>query len=95
MNMYTTARQWETASASGYTADGFKGFSKKLNTALKGHPELKKFFGKGYCDGCDSIVSDGLDEALVKYQQNNPPTTTTGELPYVSLVKKYLDSRVL
>lgn len=46
MNLYTKAREQEEKMGAQYMADGLKGFSKKLDKAIKKDVELAKFFKK-------------------------------------------------
>lgn len=93
-NLYTKAREQEEKMAAQYLGDAMKWFSKKLDKAIKKDPELKRFFWKGYCDGCDSIVSPDLDQALIDYIWTVPPLTKNMAYDFASVVQPHLDSRI-
>lgn len=93
-NLYTEARKYEEEMAAKYTGDAMKWFSKKLDKAVKKDPELQRFFWKGYCDGCDSIVSPDLDQALIEYLWTVPPLTKNIAYDFASIVQPHLDPRI-
>lgn len=94
MNLYSTARKWEEEKGGEYMSDWLKGFSKKLDKAFKKDAQLYKFFEKWYCEGCDSVVSEDLDEALIEYLGKVPALTKNSAYDYASVVKPYLDKSI-
>jgi hypothetical protein len=93
-DVYRKAREQEEKMAAQYVSDSMQWFSKKLDTAIKKDVELKKFFWKGYCDGCASVVLPDLDQALIEYFDRVPPLTKSLAYDYLSLVKPHLDPRI-
>lgn len=94
MNLYTKAREQEEKMGTQYMADGLKGFSKKLDKAIKKDVELAKFFKKGYCDGCDSVVSPEFDQALTDYLGSVPALTKKTAYDFASVVRPHLDPSI-
>lgn len=93
-NFYSKARKWEEEQGAKYLEDWMKGFSKKLDKAIKTHPQLYKFFEEWYCDGCDSVVSEELDQALTEELARIPPLTKNDSYEYTTLVRSHLDKRI-
>ncbi len=95
--IYTQAREKEENRGAKYMRDAFLGFAPKMDVAIKkdkGH--LAKFFGEWYCDGCDSIISPDLDQALIDYLATVPALTKTQKTPYdfISVIKPHLDPSI-
>lgn len=94
MDIYSAARKWEEEKGAEYLNDWMKWFSKKLDKALKKDAQLYKFFEQWYCDGCDSVVSEELDAALVEYLGSVPSLTKNTAYEYSSVVKPHLDKSI-
>ncbi|MBP6920985.1 hypothetical protein KBB89_00355 [Candidatus Gracilibacteria bacterium] len=94
MNLYTRAREEEEKLGEQYMNDGLQGFSEKLNAALKKSPELSKFFGKGFCDGCTTVVLPSLDQSLIDYLGGVPPLTKNNAYDFAAIVKPHLDPSI-
>lgn len=94
MNLFTKALDQEVKMGAQYTDDGLQWFSKKLDKALIKDKELQKFFKKWYCDGCESVVSESLNEDMIKYINWAIPFTKNGAYDFSTIVKPHLDPRI-
>lgn len=94
MWLYTKAREKEEKMGAQYMADAMRGFSKKLDKAIKKDVELAKFFKKWYCDGCDSVVSPDLDQAMIDYLSTVPALTKSIPYDFAAVVKPHLDPSI-
>lgn len=94
LNLYTQAREQEEKTAADHMARSFEGFSIKLDKAIKENVELAKFFKKWYCDGCDSVVSPELNQALIEYLGTVPALTKKTAYDFASIVKPHLDPSI-
>lgn len=97
LNLYTQAREQEEKMGAQYMADALltpPNFAEKLNMAIKKDVELAKFFKKWYCDGCDSVVSSDLNQALVEYLGTVPALTKKTAYDFASVVKPHLDPSI-
>lgn len=94
MNMYTTARQWEVETATGYDQEAFAKFSEKLNKMIANDLELKVAFQK-ICPDCDPIVSSDLDSDadFIHYIKTKPGTeSATPDLGII--ITRYFHSTI-
>lgn len=94
MNMYTTAREWEVETASGYDQEAFEKFSEKLNKMIANDLELKVAFAK-ICPDCDPIVSSDLDSDadFIHYIKTKPGTeSSTPDLGII--ITRYFHSTI-